>query len=83
MQHAMHRAFQRYGIAMSNSDFRFLCGQIAMGRAVKKCAAKNGAEIYAVSFRGKELNAVWNGATIVTILPFGVPKEMQPYFRAR
>ena len=73
MEHACARAKERYGLPLSEAEYRALCNQVSAGMARRIGQLGDGKGIYTVMYRHLTLRAVWGSVSrqIVTFLPRG------------
>jgi hypothetical protein len=71
--HAIRRAFERYGMVISNREYERILDMIAEGKSIVLGAARTGGEMHEVVLRRRTLIAVYRreDRTIPTFLPIG------------
>jgi hypothetical protein len=76
-RHAIKRAYERYGIVLSNEKYNKLLSLVKEGFASTVLTQTNNSSILSIDFEGKKLFFVFNKnfQTIVTFLTFDIVKR--------
>lgn len=72
-QHALKRLFERYGIALSDGEYKRYCRMCADGQAPVIAHGHHGSTVHRVTVRNIEVNVIWRPdvGAIVTFAPKG------------